>query len=252
MTGGGPNHVALDAVLDVLATDPPNELLRLDLARPLMELLGADYFASYVRDADENIYARCVSVNISDAGLASYDTHFQFDDPLTPAMAAQRRAAIVDRTVDRRELERTEFYNDFLATEGLHHGMNYFAYRHSRHLADLRIWRSRNSRPFGDQERQLLDLVAAAFSARLALDWQIRHHADLPPRLAELLTERERQIALAVAAGASDRELCAHLHLSYGTVRTHIAHIFEKWGVESRLGIVAAVRGDSTNSPMWS
>ena len=232
---------SLDDVLDVLDADVASAALRSDLAAPLMQLLRADFFASYVRDPDGAGYGHRVSVNMGDANLARYETYFQFNDPLTPRMAAQGRAAIVDRVLDRRTLEHSEFYNDFLAVDGLHHGINYFAYRDGRHLGDLRLWRARSGPPFDDDDLVLLDLVATAFRARLSLE-HARTETVLPQRLAEPLTARERQIAVAVADGATDRELCARFHLSYGTVRTHLSHIFENWGIDSRLGIVAAAR----------
>lgn len=50
-----------------------------------------------------------------------------------------------------------------------------------------------------------------------------------------LLTPRERQIAELVAAGLTNREIAVDLHLSRRTVESHVAHIFNKLDVRSRV-----------------
>ena len=50
------------------------------------------------------------------------------------------------------------------------------------------------------------------------------------------LTERERQILERVAAGDSNKEIGAQLHISPRTVQVHVGRIFEKLGVQSRAG----------------
>ena len=43
-------------------------------------------------------------------------------------MARRRSATLVDDVIARETLMRTEFYNDFLARDGLHHGLNMFIF----------------------------------------------------------------------------------------------------------------------------
>jgi DNA-binding NarL/FixJ family response regulator len=59
------------------------------------------------------------------------------------------------------------------------------------------------------------------------------------------LTPRERELIQILAEGLADKEIAARLHLTVGTVRRHLASIFEKLGVQSRLQalIVAARHG---------
>jgi DNA-binding NarL/FixJ family response regulator len=49
------------------------------------------------------------------------------------------------------------------------------------------------------------------------------------------LSRRERQIALAYADGASHREIGARLFIAPSTVRTHLAAIYRKLGVSSKI-----------------
>ncbi|HSC02765.1 MAG TPA: response regulator transcription factor [Solirubrobacteraceae bacterium] len=65
---------------------------------------------------------------------------------------------------------------------------------------------------------------------------QIRAHAggDEPN-----LTTRERQVLSLVADGASAPQIGRQLHLSTGTVKTHLKSLYEKLGVNDRAAAVA-------------
>lgn len=53
------------------------------------------------------------------------------------------------------------------------------------------------------------------------------------------LTERELTIVELLATGAGNRELARRLLVSEATVKSHLAHIYAKLGVETRAGAVA-------------
>ena len=61
------------------------------------------------------------------------------------------------------QLERTEFFNDFLMKDGLHHGINLYAYDSDQNIGDLRIWRVQHRPAFGKHEALLLDNVLPYF-----------------------------------------------------------------------------------------
>ena len=54
----------------------------------------------------------------------------------------------------------------------------------------------------------------------------------------EILTEREKEIALAVADGKSNRQIADSLEISEPTVKTHLTHIFKKLDLKDRVGLV--------------
>lgn len=56
------------------------------------------------------------------------------------------------------------------------------------------------------------------------------------------LTDRELEVLRLLDSGASNREIAKALFVSEATVKTHLVHIFEKLGVESRAKAIAAAR----------
>lgn len=56
------------------------------------------------------------------------------------------------------------------------------------------------------------------------------------------LSARELEVLRLVAAGHSNTDIARHLHLSETTVKSHLAHIYPKLGVNSRTAAVAAAR----------
>ncbi len=51
------------------------------------------------------------------------------------------------------------------------------------------------------------------------------------------LTERERDVAICLAKGASNAEIGAELYMSVPTVKAHISHIFAKLGASNRVQV---------------
>ncbi|MEU6778312.1 response regulator transcription factor [Nonomuraea angiospora] len=70
------------------------------------------------------------------------------------------------------------------------------------------------------------------------------HEPRRPRALAELavLTEREREVAIEVARGASNAEIAASLSVSVATVKANITRIFAKLGTDNRVHVAMKVR----------
>jgi DNA-binding NarL/FixJ family response regulator len=55
------------------------------------------------------------------------------------------------------------------------------------------------------------------------------------PRVAELLTRREREILSLISIGSSNDEIAARLNISSNTVRTHLYNLYRKINVPNRM-----------------
>ncbi|MBT2207944.1 MULTISPECIES: response regulator transcription factor [Actinomadura] len=80
--------------------------------------------------------------------------------------------------------------------------------------------------------RRLLDRFA-----RIPEQEQRVQEAAAPPAL-DALTARELDVLRAMASGLSNAEIAEHLTVSEATIKTHIANIFEKFQLRSRVQAV--------------
>lgn len=60
-------------------------------------------------------------------------------------------------------------------------------------------------------------------------------------RLLATLTDRETEVALAVASGASNAQIASDLFVTLATVKTHVGHVYEKFGVDNRVQLALVV-----------
>lgn len=67
-------------------------------------------------------------------------------------------------------------------------------------------------------------------------------------RMAEL-TEREAEVLRAITAGGSNNEIADRLHMSYGTVKTHVSHLLTKLDCRDRAQLVIAAYESGFISP---
>lgn len=237
-------QTALKRTFALLAEDLGQREIRLAFGHALLELLHADQFASFVWDARTRRFGDGVWLHMDSANLARYDAWFQYHDPITFKLQACRAATAVSEVMPHAELARTEFFNDFLARDGLHWGINLHAYDGERALGDLRIWRARSRREFEPHDKALLDLIEPAFIAALR---RARPADAAAPAFTP--SPREREVALAVLQGLTDKQIARELGLSVSSVRTYLNRLFEKTGAARRAGLARwaerlAERGD--------
>jgi DNA-binding CsgD family transcriptional regulator len=219
--------------------------LRRSVGMLLLRLLDAQYLASYVWDPASRQFVDRVSINMDDANLGNYESYFQFRDPITPTLQRRRTATCVSEIIDRKRFERTEFFNDFLSRDGLHYGVNFYAYAGGHSIGDLRIWRGRNKEDFSRRDVQILDAIGVAFTQALincrlaAAPGEPSADVDVLARIERIgnkasLTPRQKEIVASILFGNSDRAIADELCISLPTVRTHVQMIYQKLGVSSR------------------
>jgi DNA-binding NarL/FixJ family response regulator len=75
--------------------------------------------------------------------------------------------------------------------------------------------------------RRLLDHVVPTLPASPGVD----HRLDV-------LTDREREVLIEIAAGATNAEIATTLYMAEGTVKTHIGRLLAKLHIRDRVGLV--------------
>lgn len=241
---------ALARIFGLLAEDLGEREVRLRVGQALLDLLQADHFASFVWDAGRGRFDHAVALQMDPANLARYDAWYQFRDPITLQLQARRHATAVSEVMPHEALRRTEFFNDFLARDGLHWGINLHAFdgdgAGARALGDLRIWRGRHRREFDRHDKALLGLIEPAFIAALK---RARAGAvplgttepSLPAVGTTMLSPREHAVAQLVARGFTDKAIARELAISVSSVRTYLKRLAEKSGARRRAEVASLI-----------
>ncbi|NMM37390.1 MAG: helix-turn-helix transcriptional regulator [Glaciimonas sp.] len=157
-----PTREELHLLLEIIASlhhGDSSQRIRQEMAHAILQLLRADYLASYVKNTATGRFEDCVALNMEPDRLALYEEYFQYHDPITPLLQQQRQTTLVSAVITQRELEKTEFFNDFLIRGGLHHGIDLHLHDGDLHIGDLRIWRARQQPQFGQREVMLLEML---------------------------------------------------------------------------------------------
>lgn len=122
------------------------------------------------------------------------------------------------------------------------------------HEALTAVGAARSALALGHDEASAVAVLAAVFDS-LGATWDAaRTRADLRrhqpagerrppgrPRYGDMLSPREAEVAELAAAGMSNREIAATLHLSPRTVEQHVARALQKTGVHSRQQLAQAL-----------
>lgn len=213
------------------AFDSP-ENIRHAIFPDLVDLVGADFGASYRWNSARGLSEDGYCHNMYETANEDHARYFQHRDPITFRMRAARRAVSVDEVISRSDLETTEFWNDFLQRDGLHFGVNLFLFDGDRDLGDFRLWRCRDHGAFRRADLDLLDALGPHLAR--AISRQSLRYTGLTPR--------ESEIVHLVARGCRDQDISRILGISVSTVRTHLNKAMEKRGSANRAELAASLR----------
>jgi DNA-binding NarL/FixJ family response regulator len=84
------------------------------------------------------------------------------------------------------------------------------------------------------------DALLAPRVTRRLIEQFLAQPAPAAYRADDGLTDREREVLVAVAHGLSNQEIAVRLHMGYGTVKTHVSHLLTKLGCRDRAQLVMA------------
>lgn len=191
--------------------------------------------------------AGTIAVVCDPACLQLYEFHYHRIDPIRPLLPRLPSGSAFDdrMLVPGRELERTEFYNDFLARWGMHGALSWHCEDPEGQAATLKIVRSRRHAPFGEDELRLLRGLAPHFGRALRIERGLRRRIAARPagRGSAALTRRERECLRRIARGASSKSIARQLALSAHTVNEYVESAMRKLGTGNRTEAVAVALG---------
>ena len=243
----------LGRVMTTLAEPHEERDIRTRVGELMLDLLGAQHYASYVWDDAQHRFDGGVRINMQAANLERYERHYQYHDPITFKLQQHRSAVRVTDVMPQAQLKRTEFFNDFLARDGLYWGVNLYAWSCDRNIGDMRIWRDRRRENFTRDDLDLLDLVRPALVAALrrSRGGSSVNGSGGPDAVSgcaagpgAILSAREREVAQHAAGGLCDKDIAHKLGISITTVRTHIDHAFRKLNVNNRTSLAHKLKGE--------
>ncbi len=219
--------------------------MRSEIAEPMLDLLEADYFASFCWEPNKQIYGKGIYLNMDESNIEKYCDYYQFRDPITTQLAQKKMATAVSEILPHRQLKETEFFNDFLLVDGLYHGVNLHLYNYEENIGDFRIWRKSGRGDFDSSACTMLDLLKPHMVQAIKNIRKYEQHNDsdvsfsideqctcLKKRYS--LTGREVQVARLLLKGESDDGISRNLYIGITTVRSHIKNIFRKTKINSR------------------
>ncbi|MFJ6328003.1 MULTISPECIES: response regulator transcription factor [unclassified Rhizobium] len=226
------NEASLFADIVGRLTSPKGLAIREDVFPDILRLMRSEALASYKWNPKSNCYDEPFVINQSPESIKVYRSWYQYRDPMTQKLRSLWRPAYVDEVISKTDLQKTEFFNDFLMKDGLDHGINLFLREPGRELADLRIWRNKHQPDFADREIGLLKVLAPILRRALLVAPEVSLSA---------LTERERDVALLISHGCSDKDIARVLNIGFATVRTHLGRCLEKMECSNRTELAALV-----------
>ena len=235
----GKQTFLLGQIMQTLAEPHEEREIREIMGDLVMQLLGAQFYASFVWHPGSQAFGQSTQINMDPMNLRAYETYYQFHDPITPLMQRYQVAVRATDVLTHEALRKTEFFNDFLNKDGLYWGVNLYAWHQGQNLGDMRIWRDKRRENFTLDELRLLDMLQPAFVTALARAQRPTLTNDLQLNiLSQRLTAREQETARLVTLGLPDKEIARTLKISTTTVRTHLQNVFRKVGVNNRAALV--------------
>jgi DNA-binding NarL/FixJ family response regulator len=92
--------------------------------------------------------------------------------------------------------------------------------------------------------KTFIDCVNSVYHGRKWVDPDLLQHlamAERSPPIASGLTAREIDVAQLVSRGLRNKEIAQALHLSEGTVKMHLHHIYEKLQLGGRTELALSI-----------
>ncbi len=138
---------------------PHGLIERPEITQKLGALLGVDVISHIVwKDHGRTPVQTTTWGRVPDMN-AEYQRHFHGVDPISPPLRCRPDALLVEGLIDRKTLQRTEYFTDFLTRYKIYPGMSMYIEDTGGILLDYRLGTSDPKQTFGERELLILDLL---------------------------------------------------------------------------------------------
>jgi DNA-binding CsgD family transcriptional regulator len=155
-------------------------------------------------------------------------------DPLHPRHAAKQPFARLSVAADQYATAEASAYRSFVCQCGIADMVEFFFRRNERIVAGMSVlWAPGCKIP--DSTMNIAEKIHDYLEFNLI--GRASPEMEEPARYG--LTSREMEVVELLCCGRTNREISECLNIGLATVKTHLIHIFEKLGVETRSAVVA-------------
>jgi hypothetical protein len=105
----GKQTVLLGQIMQTLAEPHEEQEIREIMGDLVMQLLGAQFYASYVWQPESLSFAQPTQINMDPINLRAYESYYQFHDPITPLMQRYQVAVRATDVLAIEELKKPNF-----------------------------------------------------------------------------------------------------------------------------------------------
>lgn len=220
----------------------PNQFQKkgLEMINNLLEVSSAVFFL-----VDSGMQHRgTVLLNASAEIEKEYTSKYAAMDPLNPDRFDNSDIAVVtlDSQISPHILKQTLYYQEFMQPNKHRYVADMFFRNEGKIIAILSLLREESLGNYTDEEVALLKNVQPFMEYSL-------NTVYLPQRQQERssitetyqLTDRELDVLELLISGSNNKQIAAELNIGLATIKTHLHHIFQKTGVQSRSELVSKI-----------
>jgi ATP/maltotriose-dependent transcriptional regulator MalT len=218
-------------MIALLGRSDPATTQAIHFARGILE---GSATAFYEVDGNLNLNRFVLSSNVPPSFHDQYLAGMNRLDPLHPRSATNQPIARLSAALDQCATAEAAMYRSFAGQCGVADMIEFFFRRNDRIVAGMSVlWSPGCKVPDGSMNiaEKIHDYLEFNLTSRLS------PAADEPLRFG--LTAREVEVVELLCCGRTNREIGECLSIGLATVKTHLIHIFEKLGVETRSAVVA-------------
>ncbi|AUC96262.1 MULTISPECIES: LuxR C-terminal-related transcriptional regulator [Bradyrhizobium] len=217
-------------MIALLGRPDPATTQAIQFARGILE---GSATAFYEVDGSLTLNRFVLSSNVPPSFHDQYLAGMNRLDPLHPRSASNRPIARLSVALSQCATQEAATYRAFAGQCGVADMIEFFFRRNDRIVAGMSVlWAPGCAIPDGSMHiaEKIHDYLEFNLTSRLS-------NTDEPARYG--LTSREMEVVELLCCGRTNREIGECLNIGLATVKTHLIHIFEKLGVETRSAVVA-------------